>query len=63
MTAISMLTLSKVILIALMLVFASFYENLDLRVFAASTVLHYLLFTGIETGFLYRESQISQAKS
>lgn len=63
MTAISILTLAKVILIALMLVFASFYEKLDLRVFAASTVIHYLLFTGIETGFLYRESQNSQAKS
>ncbi|MBN8706215.1 MAG: hypothetical protein J0L62_10105 [Bacteroidetes bacterium] len=63
MTAISLLTLSKVILIALMLVFASFYEKLDLRVFAASTILHYLLFTSIETGFLYRESQNSQVKS
>lgn len=63
MTAITLLTLAKVILIALILLFASFYEKLDLRIFAASTILNYLLFTAIETGFLYRESQILQAKS
>lgn len=63
MTAIALFTLLKVILVGLMLVFASFYEQIDLKIFAVSTIVHYLLFTGIETGFLYRESQNSQALS